>query len=182
MCEAWDFVHLWDDTRQNFLKTESFRPRKTLWNTWTFVKFRKIVFPTFVYFHKSYRHSANIRQHLTVFLSYFNNIFLKYFRILQNLMRNYEILWKLMKATIFHDIFSVQSLTFVPFHSIVMYYWYFVIHTVTNEIFLFAIVLFHLQAIWANILPLSKERWYFQYHRYLIPGLYNKNFQICYVW
>jgi hypothetical protein len=65
---------------------------------WTFVKFREIVFPTFVHFHESYRHSANIRQHLTVFPSYFNNIFLKYFRILQNLMRNYEILRKLIKV------------------------------------------------------------------------------------
>ncbi len=104
---------------------------------WIFIKFCKIVFPTFVYFHKSYRHSANIRQHLTVFPSYFNNIFLKYFRFLQNLTRNYEILWKVLKvyeslrkftkAMLFHDIFSVQLLTFVPFHSIAMYYWHFII-------------------------------------------------------
>ncbi len=33
----------------------------------------------------------NIRQHLTVFPSDFNNFYLKYFGILQNLMRNYEI-------------------------------------------------------------------------------------------
>ncbi len=71
---------------------------------WTFVKFCKIVFPPFVYFHESYRHSANIRQHWTVFPSYFNNIFLKYFRILQNLMRNYEILLKLMKVDKSYDI------------------------------------------------------------------------------
>ncbi len=71
---------------------------------WTFVKFCEIVFPTFIYFHESYRHSANIRQHLTVFPSYFNNIFLKYFRILQNLTRNYEILWKFRKVDESYDI------------------------------------------------------------------------------
>jgi hypothetical protein len=32
-----------------------------------------------------------------------------------------------MKATIFHGIFSVKSLTFVPFHSIAKYYWHFMI-------------------------------------------------------
>jgi hypothetical protein len=42
-------------------------------------------------------------------------------------MRFYESLRKLTKATICHDIFSVKSLTFVPFHSIAMYYWHFVI-------------------------------------------------------
>jgi hypothetical protein len=52
-----------------------------------FVKFCKIVFPTFVYFLKSYRNSVNIRQHLTVFPSDFHNIYLKYFWILHNLMR-----------------------------------------------------------------------------------------------
>ncbi len=36
--------------------------------------------------------------HLTVFPSDFNNIYLKYFGILQNLMRNYEILWKFTKV------------------------------------------------------------------------------------
>jgi hypothetical protein len=40
----------------------------------------------------------NIRQHLTVFTSGFNNIYLKYFGILQNLMRNYEILQKFTKV------------------------------------------------------------------------------------
>jgi hypothetical protein len=35
---------------------------------------------------------------LTVFPSYFNNIFLKYFGILQNLMRNYKILRKFTKV------------------------------------------------------------------------------------
>ncbi len=58
----------------------------------TFVKFCKIVFPTFVYFHESYRDSANIRQHLTVFPI---NIYLKYFKILQNFN---EKLWDFMKV------------------------------------------------------------------------------------
>ncbi len=79
----------------------------------------------------------NLRWHLTVFPSYFNNIYLKYFGILQNLTRNYEILrkfmkvyenlWKLMKVMIFHNIFSVKSLAFVPFHSLAMYFLHFVI-------------------------------------------------------
>jgi hypothetical protein len=46
---------------------------------WTFVKYCEIVFPTFIYFHESCRNSANIRQHLTVFPSYFNQIYLKFF-------------------------------------------------------------------------------------------------------
>ncbi len=69
----------------------------------------------------------NIRQHLTVFPSDFNNIYQKYFGILQNLTRNYEILQKFMKATIFHSIFSVKSLNFVPFRPITKYYWHFMI-------------------------------------------------------
>jgi hypothetical protein len=69
-CEAKDFIHLWDETWQNFLK---------------------------------------------------------YFRILQNLMRNYDILWKLMKATIFHCIFFIKSLTFVLFCSIAIHCWHFMI-------------------------------------------------------
>ncbi len=47
---------------------------------------------------ESYRNSANIRQNLTVFQSDFNNIYQKYFRILQNLTRNYEILQKFTKV------------------------------------------------------------------------------------
>ncbi len=61
-----------------------------------------------------------LRRHLTVFPSDFNNIYLKYFGILQNLTRNYEILLKFMKVMIFHDIFSVKSLAFVPFRSLAM--------------------------------------------------------------
>jgi hypothetical protein len=79
----------------------------------------------------------NLRRHLTVFPSDFNNIYLKYFGILQNLTRNYEILQKFTKVyeslrkftkvTIFHDIFSVKSLPFVPFGSLAMYFLHFVI-------------------------------------------------------
>ena len=39
----------------------------------------------------------------------------------------YASLWKLKEAMIFHIIFFVKSLTFVPFHSIAMHYWHFVI-------------------------------------------------------
>ncbi len=46
----------------------------------------------------------NLRRHLTVFPSDFNNIYLKYFGILQNLMRNYEILRKFMKVDESYDI------------------------------------------------------------------------------
>jgi hypothetical protein len=67
----------------------------------------------------------NLRQYLTVFPSDFNNIYL--FVILQNLMINYEILQKLTKAMIFHNIFSVKSLAFVPFHSTAIYFLHFVI-------------------------------------------------------
>ena len=35
-CEASDFGHKRDDTVRNFVKTESFRPRKTSWNTVNF--------------------------------------------------------------------------------------------------------------------------------------------------
>ncbi len=67
----------------------------------TFVKFCDIFWPTFVYFQwpeKSYIISANIRQFFKVILTIFT---LKYFGLLQNLMRNYEILWKLMKVMYF---------------------------------------------------------------------------------
>ncbi len=89
----------------------------------------------------------NMRQNLTVFPTDFNNIYLKYFGILQNLTRNYEILWKFMKVyeslrkftkvyesllkftkvTIFHDIFLVKSLAFIPFRLLAMYFLHFVI-------------------------------------------------------
>ncbi len=40
----------------------------------------------------------NLRRNLTVFPSDFNNIYLKYYGILQNLMRNDEILREFMKV------------------------------------------------------------------------------------
>ncbi len=46
----------------------------------------------------------NLRRHLTVFPSDFNNIYLKYFGILQNSTRNTEILWKFMKVKESYDI------------------------------------------------------------------------------
>ncbi len=64
---------------------------------------------------------------MTVFPSDFNNIYHKYLGILQNLLRSYEILRTFTKATIFHGVFSVKSLTFVPFRPIMKYYWHFVI-------------------------------------------------------
>ncbi len=36
LCETSDFGHKPDNTVQNFVKTESFRPRKTSWNTVNF--------------------------------------------------------------------------------------------------------------------------------------------------
>jgi hypothetical protein len=45
-----------------------------------------------------------LRRHLTVFPSDFNNIYLKYFGILQNLTRNYKILRKFMKVDESYDI------------------------------------------------------------------------------
>jgi hypothetical protein len=47
----------------------------------------------------------------------------------------YESLQKLMKATIFYSIFFVKSLTFVPFCSIAMHYWHFVISYCDKEFF-----------------------------------------------
>jgi hypothetical protein len=46
----------------------------------------------------------NLRWHFTVFPSDFINIYLKYFGILQNLTRNYEILWKFTKVDKSYDI------------------------------------------------------------------------------
>jgi hypothetical protein len=46
----------------------------------------------------------NLRRHLTVFPSDFNHIYLKYFSILENLTRNYEILQKFMKVDESYDI------------------------------------------------------------------------------
>jgi hypothetical protein len=84
----------------------------------TFIKFHEIVFPTFVNFNESSKNSTNIRQHLTDFPSDFNNIYLKYFWILQNLMRNYEILWKLTKVNESYDIPQYFLSKITPFHFV----------------------------------------------------------------
>ncbi len=80
-------------------------------------------------FSLKYRNSANIWQHLTVFPSYFNNIYLKYFRILQNLMKNYKILqkltkvykswWKVQYSTIFFWSNHLLSFCFIQFQCTV---------------------------------------------------------------
>jgi len=72
----------------------------------------------------------NLRWHLPVFPSDFNNIYLKYFSILQNLTRFYEILRKFTKVEESYDIpqyFLVKSLAFVLFRWIAMYFLHFVI-------------------------------------------------------
>ena len=53
-----------------------------------------------------------LRWHLTVFPSDFNNIYLKYFGILQNLTRNYEILWKFMKVKIVYESYDIPRYFF----------------------------------------------------------------------
>jgi hypothetical protein len=47
--------------------------------------------------------------------------------ILQNLTRNYEILRKFTKVNESYNIpqYFLSPITFVPFHSIAMYYWHF---------------------------------------------------------
>ncbi len=116
---------------------------------------------------------------MTIFPRDFNNIYLKYFGILQNLMRNYEILQKLMKATIFHGIFSVKSLTFISFCPITKYYWHFMISYCDKQN----------SSVWyCTISPLGdiskyfaivKRKVIFQYRRYL--HCVNKYFIISYL-
>ncbi len=60
----------------------------------------------------------NLRWNLTVFPSDFNNIYLKYFGMLQNLMRNYEILWKFMKVDESYDIPRYFFSQIPCFHSV----------------------------------------------------------------
>ncbi len=109
---------IWDEISQ---KTKIFLYQEKLCGIpSTFIKFCKIVFPNFIYFHKSYRNSANIRQHLTVFPSDFNNIYLKYFIILQNLTWNYKILLKFMIVNESYDIpwYFLSQITHIRFVSI----------------------------------------------------------------
>jgi hypothetical protein len=60
----------------------------------------------------------DIRQHLTVFPSDFNNIYLKYFGILHNLTRNYEILQKFTKVYKSYDIPKYFLVQITHFHSV----------------------------------------------------------------
>ncbi len=129
----------------------------------TFVKFCDIVWPTFVYFQwpeKSYRISANIRSFFQVILTIFT---LKYFGLLQNLMRNYEILWKSMKVMIFHRIFLVKSFTFVPFCSFAMYFLFISDFKIWLQNFSFT---WTILKFWAFVLAYCEDLKN-QYHRYL---------------
>jgi hypothetical protein len=60
----------------------------------------------------------NIWQHLTVFPNDFNNIYLKNFGILQNLKRNYEILWKFTKVNESYNIPLYFLCQITHFHSV----------------------------------------------------------------
>ncbi len=59
-----------------------------------------------------------ILNNLTVFPSDFNSIYLKYFGIIQNLTRNYEILWKFMKVDESYDIPQYFFSQIPCFHSV----------------------------------------------------------------
>ena len=98
-----------------------------------------------------------LRRHLTVFPSDFNNIYLKNFGILQNLTRNYEILRKFTKVTIFHNILSVKSLAFVPFCLLAMYFLHFVILYGDKQNFPVCYCTVSPLDISANILPSSND-------------------------
>jgi hypothetical protein len=53
--------------------------------------------------------------------------FTKVYESLQKFTKVYESLQKFMKVMIFHDIFSVKSLAFIPFRLLAMYFLHFVI-------------------------------------------------------
>ncbi len=63
-----------------------------------------------------------LRQYLTVFPSHFNNIFLKSFRLLQNLMRNGMILQQLMRFHKTNDISWNFSGITLGFHEVLNYF------------------------------------------------------------
>ena len=63
-----------------------------------------------------------LSQYLTVFPSHFNNIYCTYFGFLQNLMRNYEILWKLTKFNKTNDILWNCIGMILCFCSVAMYF------------------------------------------------------------
>jgi hypothetical protein len=77
-----------------------------------------------------------------------------------------------MKATIFHDIFSVKSLTLVLFHSIAMYYWHFVISYHNKQNF---------SVCYQPILPLGYIGKYFAIikQKGIFPILQIPNLQTC---
>jgi hypothetical protein len=139
---------------------------------WTFIKYRKIVFPTFVYFRESYRNLANIRWHLTVFPSDFNNIYLKYFMILQNLTRNYEILWKFAKVNESYDIphyflgqithfrsVSINCNVQLAFRDFIPW---------QSKFFCLLSYCFTFRQHPQIFCHLSNDRWFFQYRIYLV--------------
>jgi hypothetical protein len=105
-----------------FVKTKSYGPRKTSFNTLkSAMKFAELS-SIFNGMNERYQNSANIRQYWTVVPSDFNIINLIYFGLLQNLKRYCE---RLQKFMIFHKtnkIFLVKSFTFVHFRSFAMYF------------------------------------------------------------
>jgi hypothetical protein len=74
--------------------------------------------PTFSLFSVHEQKLMKLRQYRTVFPSYFNNIFLKYFGLLQNLMRNSDILQYLTRLHIINKISSNFSGITLPFHEV----------------------------------------------------------------
>ncbi len=112
---------------------------------------------------------------LTIFTSNIS----AFYRIQLEITRFYKSLWKFMKATIFHNIFSVKSLAFVPFHSLAMYFLHFVISYRDEQNFPVCYCTVSPLDISANILPSSNDWWYFQYSRYLLLNTYkwDKSFQ-----
>ncbi len=73
---------------------------------WTFIKVVDKSWPTFGHFSVHEQKLMKLKQYLTVFPSHFNNIFLKSFRLLQNLMRNCVILQLLMR---FHETYDISQ-------------------------------------------------------------------------
>ncbi len=78
--------------------------------------------PTFSHFSVHERKLMILSQYLTVFPSHFNNVFLKYFGLLPNLMRNCKILQKLMRFHKTNNIWWNFCGIVLCFHSFVMYF------------------------------------------------------------
>ncbi len=88
--------------------------------------------PTFGHFSVHEQKLMKLSQHLTVFPSHFNNIFLKSFRLLPNLKRNCEILQYLMRFHETNDISGNFSSIILGIRDVVKYFvdfrfriWYF---------------------------------------------------------